>query len=121
MLFFVFVMGLSLYMLYTNGFSSTVQEGDKTYIVDRRGERWDITQAVSIGFQPERFQFGLGRNAFFPLSDLYLQEGAGDVPDHLRVLAVEEGGDARAYSIPKLSGHEIANSSIGGKPIAAGY
>lgn len=121
MLFFVFVLGMSLYMLYTNGFSLIVQEGEATYIIDRRGERWNITQAVSIGFQPERFQFGLGRNAFLPLSDQYLEDGAGNVPDHLRILAVEEGNDARAYSIPKLSGHEIANSSVGGKPIAVGY
>ena len=100
---FLFVLGLSLYMLHTNGFSLTVKEGDKTYIVDRSGERWDITQAKSIGFKPERFQFGLGRNAFFPLSDMYLSEESDDVPDHLRVLAVEDKKDARAYSIPKLS------------------
>jgi hypothetical protein len=99
----------------------TVKEGGKTYIVDRSGERWNITQAISIGFKPERFQFGLGRNAFFSLSDMYLSEGSEDVSDHLRVLAVEDRNDARAYSIPKLSGHEIANSSIGGKPIAVGY
>jgi hypothetical protein len=118
---FLFVLGLSLYMLHTNGFSLTVKEGDKTYIVDRSGERWDITQAISIGFKPERFQFGLGRNAFFPLSDMYLSEGSDEVPDHLRVLAVEDKNDAREYSISKLSGHEIANSSIGGNPIAVGY
>jgi hypothetical protein len=39
------------------------------YLVDRHGERWDITQAKSIGFEPGRFEFGIGRNAFRPLSD----------------------------------------------------
>lgn len=119
--FFLLILGLSLYMLQTNGFSLVQREGERTYLVDRRGERWDITEAVSIGFQPERFNYGLGRNSFSPLSDMDLQDGSDSLPDHVRVLAIEDGSDARAYSIPKLSGHEIANSSIGGRPVAVGY
>ena len=38
-------------------------------------------------------------------------------PDEL-VLGVEIDGDARAYSIPFLSGHEIVNDVVGGEPIA---
>lgn len=38
-------------------------------------------------------------------------------PDEL-VLGVEINGDARAYSIPFLSGHEIVNDTVGGEPIA---
>lgn len=38
-------------------------------------------------------------------------------PDEL-VLGVEINGDARAYSIPYLSGHEIVNDTVGGEPIA---
>ena len=38
-------------------------------------------------------------------------------PDEL-VLGVEIDGDARAYSIPFLSGHEIVNDEVGGQPIA---
>ena len=38
-------------------------------------------------------------------------------PDEL-VLGVEIDGEARAYSIPFLSGHEIVNDEIGGVPIA---
>lgn len=34
------------------------------------------------------------------------------------VLGVEIEGDARAYSIPFLSGHEIVNDEVGGVPIA---
>lgn len=34
------------------------------------------------------------------------------------VLGVEINGDARAYSIPFLSGHEIVNDVVGGEPIA---
>jgi len=38
-------------------------------------------------------------------------------PDEL-VLGVEINGDAKAYSIPVLSRHEIVNDVVGGKPIA---
>ena len=34
------------------------------------------------------------------------------------VLGVEIDGDARAYSVPILSSHEIVNDVVGGKPIA---
>lgn len=38
-------------------------------------------------------------------------------PDEL-VLGVEIEGDARAYSLPFLSGHEIVNDTVAGRPIA---
>ena len=38
-------------------------------------------------------------------------------PDEL-VIGVNFGGDARAYSIPKLSSHEIVNDTVGGRKIA---
>ncbi len=34
------------------------------------------------------------------------------------ILGVEIEGDARAYSVPLLSRHEILNEVVGGKPIA---
>jgi hypothetical protein len=98
-----------------------VIEGGKTYMVDRTGERWDITQARSLGFGPEHFEFGLGRNAFTPLDDSLLGKPPAAVPADLRVIGVAEGSQARAYSIERLSRHEIANSSIGDKPIAVAY
>ena len=101
--------------------ASVVQEGDKTYIEDIKGERWDVTQAKSIGFEPERFQFGVGRNAFSPLDDSHLSEDTSLVSEDLRVLGVAEGPEARAYSIPKLRHHETANSEIGSKKIVVGY
>ncbi len=46
-------------------------------------------------------------------------EEADDQYDHDElVLGVEIEGDARAYSIPLLSRHEIVNDVVGGKPIA---
>ncbi len=38
--------------------------------------------------------------------------------DHELVLGVEIDGDARAYSVPLLSSHEIVNDVVGGEPIA---
>lgn len=38
-------------------------------------------------------------------------------PDEL-VIGVEFNGDARAYSIPLLSSHEIVNDTVGGEKIA---
>ena len=49
--------------------SSVIKEGGKIYIVDRTGERWDITQAVSIGYDPNQIEFGIGRNAFQTLDE----------------------------------------------------
>ena len=38
-------------------------------------------------------------------------------PDEL-VIGVEFNGDARAYSVPLLSNHEIVNDTVGGEKIA---
>ena len=102
-------------------FSQVLKEGAKTYIVDRTGHKWDVTQAVSLGFKPERFQYGMGKNAFTPLDDTYLSEGNGRISGNLRIIGVEDGTTSKAYSVPRLSHHEISNSTLGNKPIAIGY
>lgn len=102
-------------------YSLVEREEGKTYIVDRTGARWDVTQAESIGFDPEGFQYGLGKDAFFPLDDRFLEDGSEDVNPWHRVIGIAKEKDARAYSVPKLRGHEIANSHIGDTPIAAAY
>jgi len=102
-------------------FSRVIREGGKTYIVDATGERWDVTQADSIGFKPGGFQFGLGRNAFTPLDDTFLSNDIGQVPENLRVLGGVRNSQAQTSSIPRLRGHEIAKSTIGSKPIEVGY
>ena len=98
-----------------------IQKGRKTYIKDQTGERWDVTQAKSIGFKPELFQYGIGKNAFTPLDDSNLSDNTSSVTSNLRVIGVSDGSEARAYSIPKLRYHEIANTKIGAQPIVAGY
>ncbi len=103
------------------GASAVLKEADKIYIVDRTGERWDVTQAVSLGFNPQGFDFGLGKNAFTPLDDSLLTKNTPDVHRRARVIGVADGSDAKAYTISRLLGHEISNSSIGKEPVAVSY
>jgi len=102
-------------------FSKVIHDGNTTYIVDRHGERWDVTQAGSIGFMPQRFQHGIGRNAFTPLDDSSLKDKSPNASKSLRVIGISDGKKANAYSVERLWRHEVANSSIGDKPIAAAY
>lgn len=97
------------------------REGSKVFIVDRLGERWDVTEAEGIGFQPGGFQYGIGRNAFETLDDSFLAENSSGVPGWARVIGISQGTDAKAYSVARLSRHEISNSELDGKPVAVGY
>ena len=122
-IFMALIMSLTVICFFIDGFAASfvIWEGDKTYIVDRTGERWDVTQAKSIGFRPEQFQYGIGRNTIIPLDDSHLSLNAGNVPQNLRIIGVTENSTDQAYSVFRLSRHEIANSSIGENKIAVGY
>lgn len=117
----ILLLALILGITLSQAFSRVIEEGGKTYIVDRHGERWDITQAVSIGFKPHRFQHGIGRNAFTPLDDSQFGAGNEGVKRNERVIGIADGEHANAYAVSKLWRHEVANSHIGKKPIAAAY
>ncbi len=101
--------------------TTAVKEGQKVYIVDQTGERWDISQAVSIGFDPRYFEFGIGRNAFNPLNESNWKSTPEDQYNQMRVIGVSGNGDAHAYSIRKLWSHETANTYLGSEPIVTGY
>ena len=98
-----------------------VRRDEKTYIVDRLGEHWDVTQAVELGFQAERFQYGIGRDAFTTLGDEDLTPAPTDPASRRRVIGVAEGGESHAYSVRTLTRHEIANTTIASEPIVVGY
>lgn len=119
--FFILFLCLAYFITSGTAFSSVLREADKVYIVDRTGERWDVTQAKSIGFDPHGFQYGIGREAFTPLDESYLSDDTFFVSSGLRVIGVTVGTEAHAYSVPKLRRHEIANTTIDSKPIAVAY
>lgn len=114
------IMLFSLVLIQT-ATAKVIEDNDQTYLIDQTGERWDITQAVSIGFEPRYFEFGIGRNAFRPLSDSDWSNGEDNNIPNFRVIGVADGDDAHAYSVPKLYHHEIANTMLASKPILTGY
>ena len=98
-----------------------ITDNGKTYLVDQTGERWDITQAISLGFEPRYFEFGIGRNAFRPLGDSDWSNESDNIGGNFRIIGIADGDEALAYSVPKLYYHEIANTELASGPIAAGY
>ena len=117
----IIVSGLILAIALSQAYSRVIEKNGKTFIVDLHGERWDISQAVTIGFKAHRFQHGIGRNAFRPLDDSDISTDNTGVRRNERVIGISEGEHANAYSISKLWRHEVANSFVGEKPITAAY
>jgi hypothetical protein len=60
-----------------------------------------------------------GIPAIFDPEFLTAEEANEEYHENELVLGVEIDGDARAYSIPHLSSHEIVNDTVGGRHIAA--
>ena len=120
-IFKIILLGLVLAIAISQAFSKVIEENGKTYIVDWHGESWDISQAMTIGFKPHRFQHGIGRDAFTPLDDSHFSRDYARVQRNERVIGISEGDRANAYSISKLWRHEVANSFIGETPITAAY
>ena len=114
----ILLIGFGMASLCTAG---VYRDDDRTYLLDRTGESWDITQAVSLGFDPHGFQFGIGRNAIRSLDSPDLDKSGKELSLRERVIGVENGADAHAYVVRKLTRHEIANSQLGETPIAAAY
>lgn len=84
---FIIFLALSAAIATPGGaFSRVVHEGDSIFIIDRHGERWDVTQARSLGFMPERFQHGIGRHAFTYLDDSSLKDSSDSASQSLRVI-----------------------------------
>ena len=50
-----FGLGLMYVATHEFGSSAVIKQDKKIYIVDRTGERWEVTQAMSLGFDPEGF------------------------------------------------------------------
>ncbi len=101
--------------------ASTRDNDGKIFITDRTGEKWDVSQAANIGFDPRRFKHGIGRRAFETLDDSHLSDDTAGAPGRMRVIGIAGIAENQAYSVRKMSWHEVANTNIDGKPIAVGY
>ena len=101
--------------------AAVLKEDNKIFLMDRTGERWDITQAVSMGFDPDNFEFGIGRNAFYPLGETHWDSGSKQGYSKMRVIGIASDGDAHAYSVNTLRHHETANTFLGSDAIVAAY
>lgn len=113
----------SVILLFTISICSAfvVRKGDRVYIKDRKGELWDLTEAKKRGFKPHRFEYGLGKDVITPLGDEDLKDEQYTKSSRSKVLGVAVDNESHAYSIERLVRHEIANTTISGKAIAAGY
>lgn len=117
----VIFLGVALIFVSISSAAFVLRKEGKTYIEDQKGERWEVTQAEALGFRPELFQYGIGKNAFTPLDDSYLSDGSSSIFQNPRIIGIADGTEARAYSIPKLRYHEIANTQINDKKVAVAY
>lgn len=105
-----------------SGMAAQILRNDsKVIIIDRTGYEWDVTQALELGFKPDKFQFGIGKDAFDTLNDEDLVGSVDSLREGSRVIGVEMEGSAHAYSVDRLRYHEIANTTLAGRPIVAGY
>ena len=101
--------------------AKVLKKEDHIYIVDRTGEHWDITQAAANGYDPDHFEFGIGRHAFQPLGERDWLSKTDNISDNLRVIGVAGHGEAHGYAVEKLRHHETANTFLGTRAILAAY
>ncbi len=102
------------------------EQGNRKTIVDRTGKEWDVSHAfLKYQMKPDKFQFGLGPNAIRPiLNPRHLQPGQSGYPADARnflILGTSLEGETRAYSIDKLSFHEVADEKFGNVHVAVAY
>lgn len=100
--------------------------GEKVYITDRTGKKWDVTHAVEkYGFDTKNFQYGLGPFAITPInaSEMLSSGEPGYPADNSSeaIIGLNIEGNARAYPIRLLSQHEVVNDRVGGKDVAVLY
>jgi len=83
----------------------------------------DTTRAASeveAETVPDGVQMLMKRGGIPAIFDpTFVSGDEADIPDSAWVLGVSIGGEARAYSLNLLNGHEIVNDVVGGHPIAA--
>lgn len=102
------------------GLHKIIKKNGKIFIVDRKGEQWDVTSAANeFGMEPKLFHFGLGRGAFTPIIDPEIE--AGPKPGDPLVFAVTYNGIARAYNHRRLTRHETLLDNLGGTRVMVAH
>jgi len=101
-------------------------DGNKIFIVDDTGERWDITHAVNeYGFDTEQFFFGLGKDFIKPyLNPQFFVPGDAFYPrpdEGFISVGYKVGQDTRAYSLAVLKNTEVVDDDVGGNRVAVCY
>ncbi|NKB66033.1 MAG: DUF3179 domain-containing protein [Candidatus Latescibacteria bacterium] len=96
------------------------------FLVDRQGERFDISHAVEKYKMNRRgFEFGIGKNAIRPIDQPdMIEPGQRDYPADWarhRVIGLELAGEVRSYPIRELTRHEIVNETLGQTQAAVAY
>jgi len=96
------------------------------YIVDQTGKKWEISHAVSqYGFEPGKFQFGLGPNAIPPMLEPKMiepgQPGYPNKSSSFLILGTRLEEDARAYPLGVMSVHEIVDEDFDDLFVAVAY
>lgn len=112
------------------GYAASTRPARPVYLVDRYGERFDITHAVAnYGMHRRGFEFGIGKSTIRPLNQPrmlmaddpgYPDTGSawGRGPD---VIGAVIEGEARSYPVRPLTRHEIVNESVGQTVAAVAY
>jgi hypothetical protein len=103
-----------------------IREGESVSIVDHTRKVWDITHAVNVyGFDPGKFDFGLGPAAIQPINNpLFLspgQLGYPSVGNDIIVIGYKDEEEIRAYSLNILVHHEMVNDFYAKQPVAIAY
>lgn len=95
-------------------------------ITDRKGEDFDITNAVlRHGIHQNAWEHGIGRDTIRPVIDpVMIGPGHVNYPDDDRVFevcAVVFEDDVRAYKIEDMNSREVVDDTVNGVPIAVCY
>lgn len=111
------------------GESASQKKTRPIYLVDRYGDRFDITHAVRhYNMRKEWFEFGIGKNTIRPINhpDM-IAPGERGYPatsrwgSGPRVIGTSINGDTRSYPIDVLVSHEVCNETIGNTQVAVAY
>ena len=110
-------------LLWGTGASAALveREGGRVWIVDRMGDKWEVTEAEKQGFVPENFQYGIGKDAIVPLGEGAFAGKRERMSGVKRVIGFAAGDVSKAVSVERLVSHEVLNTEIGGTPVAAAY